>query len=108
LALLYALLDEERLDVFYEGRCAIDAKHVRAAAELVGRSRQTVEWFLNRPTNGNTISSADVQKVRTETNKNAGQITASQLRNIFPNKGCGRANRSRHSLRTQGAEVSCN
>jgi hypothetical protein len=47
-ALIYALLDEGRLDPAFGGTsCSIDKPHVEAAIELVTRSRQSVKWFLN-------------------------------------------------------------
>jgi hypothetical protein len=84
-ALIYALLDETRLNT--KAKCEIDTHHVRAAIEIVNRSRQSVKWFLDSSSTktGNTTLE-DILKVKTATNASGGILTGTQLAKLFSRK----------------------
>jgi hypothetical protein len=85
LALIYAALDERRLTSEYKPE--IQVEHVKAAIEIVSRSRESVAWFLSRSVGtGPKTSYEDIQKVKTLVNSEGGKITATQLADLFCHK----------------------
>jgi hypothetical protein len=86
LALIYAALDEDRL-TNPARPTEIREAHVRAAIELVTRSRESVAWFLSQPIQIDAKGSyEDVVRVRSLANKEGGRITATQLTKLFSHK----------------------
>jgi Protein of unknown function (DUF3987)/Toprim-like len=84
-ALIYALLDEKRLS--NAGPCYMEAQHVRAAIEVVTRSRQSVQWFLTQP--GKVDAKAaldDIMKVKTAVNQADGRLSGTALSKLFSHK----------------------
>lgn len=85
LALIYAALDYRRLTSEY--KTEIQVEHVKAAIEVVSRSRESVAWFLSRSVaTGPKASYDDIQKVRNLVNSEGGRITSTQLCRLFPHK----------------------
>jgi hypothetical protein len=90
LAVLFAILDEQRLD--QNGPVKIEVRHVQAAAAIMDRHRATVAWFLARPTAiptniPETVKDKlyrQIEKVRAAMVN--GEITGNQLYKLFSNQ----------------------
>jgi hypothetical protein len=83
-ALIYAALDNCRL---MNRNVEIRDDHVRAAIEIVTRSRQSVAWFLSQPIKIDARAGyEDIVKARTAANQNGGQLTGTQVAVLFSNK----------------------
>lgn len=83
-ALVYAALDEARLT---GEQMWIRERHVKAAIEIVTRSRESVRWFLSRPAEGKASrNSEEIARIKIAVNQGGGMITASQLTQLFSHK----------------------
>lgn len=87
-SVLYAQLDERRLGSGWQ--VIIEPKHVEAAIEIVMRSRQSVEWYLNQQNNTATkISPSDIQKIKLaqlEIIREGGELDSTEVAKIFSHK----------------------
>jgi hypothetical protein len=83
LAVLYVALDERRLTGLWKPQ--IEPIHVNAATELVDRSRESMKWFLERPTEVKDSPSDfnNIIKFRLALFER-GRITSDELKAMFP------------------------
>jgi hypothetical protein len=100
---IYAVFDERRLEgisfVVDKGgkpephflgdstpKIQIEPEHIKAAIEVVTRSRQTVEWYLQTTADGMGTSHVDVIKARIEANRNGGRLSGTELYRLFSHR----------------------
>jgi hypothetical protein len=92
-ALIYALLDESRLDDPFGGPTYIEKRHVDAAVELVNRSRESVRWFLNQPSkNSAGPDRQEISRLREAVNAAGGSLSGTQLTKLFSHKSADERN----------------
>ena len=86
-AVLYAQLDERRLDGWQP---QIEGQHVEAAIEIVTRSRQSVQWYLAQLNPASKVNHDDIQKIRRamveKTKNGAAELTATDVHGLFPRR----------------------
>jgi DnaB-like helicase N terminal domain/Protein of unknown function (DUF3987) len=92
-AQIYAALNERRLVMGVNGHYAIEPEHVAAAIEIVTRSRESIQWFLDRPLKIDAkAGQEDIIKFRAAMNANGGRLSGRQLAALFSHKNAEQRN----------------
>lgn len=84
-ALLYAQLDEERLE---GGPLLIEPQHIEAAVEIVNRSAESTAYYLNLGNNKSAASDSDIHRIYEEIAKKSREggkpeLTRTEITRLF-------------------------